>query len=236
MTERRDGAVSPVLRQDARFRPLAELARRMGVPYAEPAVAQTQGQFETTDLLVYLVDSVEPALLPLLAEQFHVAGDEGWLLANGDAKRRELIKRAISLHRYKGTRWAVTEVFRVLGVNIELTEWWEKNGSGEAYTFNFTAWANDNLLPGQAILSPQLYERLRRMVEQVKPARSSYRFKIGAAFSQPLGLAGALGSLALSRRSADCRPNPAKPLSQALRCAGALKPLAVMRLPMEMSR
>lgn len=236
MTERYDRVYPPLLRGDARFGALAELTRRLGAPYADPERAEVQGQFETGELLVYLVDNAQEALLPRLAEQFHVSGDEGWLLASDDAKRRELIKRAIELHRYKGTRWALTEVFRVLGIRIELKEWWEADGSGQAYTFDLTAWANDNLLPGQAVLNPRLYQRLRSMIEQVKPARSAYGFKIGAAFRQPLRWAGVLQGRALNRADAACRPNPAKPLSQPLRLAAALKPRAVMRALMESNR
>ncbi|XLM22748.1 phage tail protein I, partial [Chromobacterium piscinae] len=53
-------------------------------------------------------------------------GDEGWLLAADDEQRRQLIKRAIEWHRYKGTRWALEEIFRVLGISVELLEWWQQ--------------------------------------------------------------------------------------------------------------
>ncbi|WP_052942314.1 phage tail protein I [Chromobacterium violaceum] len=229
-------ATPGLLARDARFGPLAELTRRLGVPRGDEANPQTQGRFDTMDLLVNLVDCAQPKLLPLLAEQFHVSGDEGWLLAPSETQQRELIKRAIELHRYKGTRWAVNEVFRVLGIEIELKEWWEQKGSGQPYTFDLTAWANDNLMSDRALLNPDLYARLRRMIEHVKPARSSYGFKIGAVFNQPLRWAGAMQGWALNRSGAECRPNPAKPLSQPLRFAGALTSLAVARFPMEMNR
>ena len=82
-------------------------------------------------------------------------------------------------------------MFRILGVTVELEEWWQRRPPAAPYTFELTAWANDNLLPGQALLNPDLYRRLRRMVELAKPARSTYRFKLGARFNGRLGLASA---------------------------------------------
>ncbi|PRP72446.1 phage tail protein I [Chromobacterium amazonense] len=231
-----DAAIVPsVLAGDARFAALAELACRLGMPRADADPAM-QGRFDATELLVYLVDSVKEELLPQLAQQFHLGNDEGWLLARNARQRRELIKRAIELHRYKGTRWAMSEVFRVLGVQVELTEWWQKKPTAQAHTFDLTAWVNDNLMPGEPVLNAELYRRLRRMVDQVKPARSAYRFRLGAAFDQPLRLAGALQGRALRRVEAACEPPPAKPLFATLRLAGAIQPLAVVRANMEVNR
>ncbi|MEN6081855.1 phage tail protein I [Chromobacterium piscinae] len=229
-------ATPGLLARDARFGPLAELTRRLGVPRGGEANPQTQGRFDTLDLLVNLVDCAQPKLLPLLAEQFHVSGDEGWLLANEETQRRELIKRAIELHRYKGTRWAVNEVFRVLGVQVRLTEWWQEKQAGQPHTFDLMAWVNDNLMPGEPVLNAELYRRLRRMVDQVKPARSAYRFRLGAAFDQPLRLVSVLQGRALRRVEAACEPPPAKPFFATLRLAGAIQPLAVVRANMEVNR
>jgi phage tail P2-like protein len=74
-------------------------------------------------LLVYLVDNVPAAALPLLAAQFDVLGYKGWRLATTEQDQRNLIKRAIELHRYKGTPWAVKEALKSIGfTDIELVE------------------------------------------------------------------------------------------------------------------
>ncbi|MEN3030300.1 phage tail protein I [Chromobacterium amazonense] len=231
-----DAAIVPsVLAGDARFAALAELARRLGMPRADADPA-TQGRFDATELLVYLADSVKEELLPQLAQQFHLGNDEGWLLARNARQRRELIKRAIELHRYKGTRWALQEVFRLLDVAVDVSEWWQQQPPGPRYTFELTAWANANLMADRMALNPELYSRLRRMVEQVKPARSAYRLKLGAAFAQPLRWAGAVQGRQLRRLDAACRPAPAKPVFSILRLANAVKPRAVARAKMEASR
>lgn len=66
-------------------------------------------------MLVYLVDLVRPNLLPVLADQFSMLDEAAWLLAESVDARRNLIKNAAELHRYKGTPWAIREVIRLLG-------------------------------------------------------------------------------------------------------------------------
>lgn len=81
----------PPLASDERFSILANIA------------AERFAQIDLTALLVYLVDIVDASALPSLAEQFHVQGLEGWLFAANEQEKRELIKQAIELHKYKGT-------------------------------------------------------------------------------------------------------------------------------------
>lgn len=115
-----DLPLPPALAGDERMRTLAALSARISA-------------VELSPLLVYLIDQVSRSALPVLAEQFHMQGDEGWLLAADDEQRRQLLKRAIEWHRYKGTRWALDEIFRVLGINVELVEWWQQKAIGSAY-------------------------------------------------------------------------------------------------------
>src|SRR5438067_1619782 len=74
-------------------------------------------------LLVYIVDQVRSEALPILAAQFDVLGFKGWALCNTDDDRRALIKRAIELHRYKGTPWAIKESLKSIGfTNVRIEE------------------------------------------------------------------------------------------------------------------
>lgn len=72
------------------------------------------GQIDLTPLLVYIIDNVDVSALPHLIEQFHVAGNEGGRLAENKTLKRALLKRAIDIHRMKGTleglRQALTEI------------------------------------------------------------------------------------------------------------------------------
>jgi P2-related tail formation protein len=71
-------------------------------------VADLRNQaLEVEKALIYIIDQVdEKALLPL-AVQFDVMGIKGWDLCSTADQRRQLIKRAIELHRYKGTPYGV---------------------------------------------------------------------------------------------------------------------------------
>lgn len=61
------------------------------------------GSLDIRPLLIYIIDTVEPTALPHLIEQFCVSGNEGGNLAENVTNRRSLVKRAIALHRLKGT-------------------------------------------------------------------------------------------------------------------------------------
>src|SRR5574344_3012842 len=67
-------------------------------------------------LLVTIIDNVPVDALPHLAEQYHITGNEGWLQALGETEKRALIKSAIRMHRYKGTKYAIEEIFKTLDI------------------------------------------------------------------------------------------------------------------------
>ncbi|MDI5349547.1 phage tail protein, partial [Salmonella enterica subsp. enterica serovar Kentucky] len=43
--------------------------------------------------------------------------------------KRELIKQAIELHKYKGTPWAVRRVLEILSLPGTISEWFEYGGT-----------------------------------------------------------------------------------------------------------
>lgn len=98
-----DQQLPPVLAGDERFALLWELLN------------ETLDDLDLKAMLVYLVDLVKPSLLPVLADQFSLLDEAAWQLAESTDARRNLIKNAVELHRYKGTPWAVREVIRLLG-------------------------------------------------------------------------------------------------------------------------
>lgn len=72
-------------------------------------------EIDLTPLLIYMIDLCPTAALYHLADQFNVLGYKGWVLCTNDEERRALIKKAIELHRYKGTPWAIKEALRSIG-------------------------------------------------------------------------------------------------------------------------
>jgi len=84
-------------------------------------------------ILVSIIDNVPSDALPHLAEQYHITGNEGWLHAATENGKRALIKSAIKIHRYKGTKFALEEIFKSLNLSGTLSEWFDYGG--EPYRF-----------------------------------------------------------------------------------------------------
>jgi len=206
----------PVISTDPKLKALAALSERLST-------------LDLTPVLTNLVDAVEADVLPCLADQFHVMGDEGWLLANTDERRRKLIKQSIEIHRHKGTVWAVKSVLEALAVSAEVTEWWQTVPRGAPYTFDLLAWVNDNLSDTSAVLSPETYQRLRRLVDMNKPVRSHFSFRVGARFDDALGAANASQVAAVGRWPADAVAVQPPPAANPIQVAGAADSQALGR-------
>lgn len=98
------------------------------------ALIDRLGHVPLDQLLIYLIDNVTESALPHLAEQFSATGYDGWALAQGETDRRELITRAIELHRRKGTPWAVKTALKTAGINARLIEWFMQTPPGPPHT------------------------------------------------------------------------------------------------------
>jgi len=79
-------------------------------------------ELELDRLLVYIIDTVDSEAIPYLAKQFDVLGYKGFRLASNEAEQREIIKRSIELHRFKGTLWAVREALKSIGFGEAIIE------------------------------------------------------------------------------------------------------------------
>lgn len=92
-----------------------------GIAYAKHLTAfddmakQRIDGIDLTPLMMYVIDTTDVDALPFLAEQFHVLGWEGWALAVTEQDRRNLIKRAIELHKFKGTPWSIKNALKAVG-------------------------------------------------------------------------------------------------------------------------
>lgn len=100
-----------IIATDARLSALADLSARLETLPADK-------------VLTHLVDRVDERLLPTLAWGWHVTDLEGWRLADTPDKRRQLLRRAIDLHRKKGTPWAIKQALHAAGFGAQsrLTE------------------------------------------------------------------------------------------------------------------
>jgi phage tail P2-like protein len=118
------------------------------------------GTLDLTPLLVYIIDHVDASALPHLAWQFHI---EGWELAQTEQEKRNLIKKAIELHRYKGTKWSVINALSAAGYDVDLKEWFEYQGN----PYRFKAYVSN-----KPIQSDKDYQALKAVIDEYKNERS----------------------------------------------------------------
>lgn len=129
----------------------------------ELLMKQRLNDIELEALLVYMIDTVDESALYYLASQFDVLGYGGWRLADTVEKKRSLIKKAIELHRYKGTVWAIREALKTVGFpDASITE--HVNGHWARFTIQLNV--------GDVPVNAQQIEDAVAMVKQYKNVRS----------------------------------------------------------------
>lgn len=144
--------------------------------------------------------------LPFLAWAFSV---DQWHESWPESVKRRVIANSAELHRIKGTRPAVELAMESLGVEVELTEWFEATPYLPRGTFSTLLWVNENLTPeAPALLSDTLYTQLRQAIDNAKNTRSHYTFKVGAKYTAGIGAAGAVKSAAVRRDTANAITPP----------------------------
>lgn len=121
-------------------------------------------QLDLEVLLVNIIDNLPSDALPHLAEQYHVMGNEGWLQCRNDKEKRELIKKSIEVHRYKGTKYALQKIFEMFGLEGDITEWFE-NG-GKPFTFDV------DIRFETKGLDYELIDKLEALINEYKNVRS----------------------------------------------------------------
>lgn len=115
-------------------------------------------------ILVAIIDNLPSDSLPHLAEQYHVTGNEGWLQCRNDDEKRDLIKRSIEVHRFKGTKYALLKIFEMFGLEGKIREWFETGD--EPYTFKVDLNFNSRGLDFGLI------EKLEDLINEYKNVRS----------------------------------------------------------------
>lgn len=166
------------------------------------------------------------ALLPWLAWARSV---DGWDEAVTEPARRALIRQSFAIHQRKGTAGAVRRAMAALGVTVDFTEW-QRTPGATPYTFSLVAWVNDNPADESAVLTPQLYQRLQRIVDQTRNERSHAAFRIGARFDMPhWELASAQQAAAIGRWDSTTQAVQPTPAGQPLRLANTQHTRAAAR-------
>lgn len=143
-----------------------------GIPHlaAFDAMANARlSSIEIENLLVYVIDSVQPSALPHLARQFDVEGFRGYGLATTDEQRRAIIKQAIELKRYMGTVWAIKQAMQAVGYTDAVLVEGIDTGDPD------TDWARfkiESVLGDTIGVEGTSQSDLAKLVREYKPARS----------------------------------------------------------------
>ncbi|WP_207848874.1 MULTISPECIES: phage tail protein [unclassified Pseudomonas] len=149
-----DQELPPALASDERFSILCDLLQ------------ESLDGIDINAMLVYLVDLMKPSILPHLADQFSLMDEVAWLLAESDDAKRNLIKSAAELHRFKGTPWAIREVFRVLGFGeIRIDEGVSPGADSDS------VWSLYRVALLERVITNEQAAMLRRLLLTVAPAR-----------------------------------------------------------------
>lgn len=169
----------------------------------ESALADAMSLTTDPGVIRTLADSARcpAALLPWLAWAKSV---DGWDEAVTEPARRALIRQSFAIHKRKGTVGAVRRALGALGVAVDFREWHDIPGAAP-HTFGLVAWVNDNPADENAVLTPQLYQRLKRLVDDTRNERSHYSFQVGVRFDQSGRLANAGKAAAVGRWSGDAQ-------------------------------
>lgn len=122
------------------------------------------GNLNLDAVLVSIIDYVPSDVLPHLAEQYHITGNEGWLQALSESEKRNLIKSAIKMHRYKGTKYAIEEIFNTLNIVGNVKEWF--NYGGKPYYFKVI------LQIFNRSINEETETKLRALIDEYKNERS----------------------------------------------------------------
>jgi phage tail P2-like protein len=118
-------------------------------------------------LVISRIDELPEPILDLLAWQWHVDFYEPDRLSI-ESKRR-LVKTSIPMHRKKGTKWAVAEILRAIGIDPEISEWYEYGG--KPYTFRVKGMVRRPLSPWET-WGADTNTLATRAVMEMKSARS----------------------------------------------------------------
>ena len=133
---------------------------------------------KTANRFVYNPDLADENILPWLAWSLSIdSWNDSWPV---DVKRN-MIRNTILLHKIKGTKAAVKKVLEIVGIKADITEWWQKEPKSRPYTFELVAVLNNNMGT-----SKQTQKELIRLINNVKPVRCHFEFKLAARFGSNL--------------------------------------------------
>jgi len=130
------------------------------------------------NVLIYTrIDEItDENLLDLLGWQFHI---EGYEKVQDIQEKRNLIKNAIELHRYKGTLYAIKKVLEIFSTDAKIYEWFQSIPSPynaifrQLNLYEFAVVLNIDRRVENQLFSEQTQEYMKELIEEYKNVRSN---------------------------------------------------------------
>jgi len=122
-------------------------------------------------LIYSRINELDEQTLDDIAWQWNLNYDNGYSLLETIEEKRELVKSALQLHRYIGTRWAIERVGKILNMPIEIIEWWENKYETTLEPYEFDIFVDAN----QRGVSDKFYDDVINLINSLKNARSHLR-------------------------------------------------------------
>jgi hypothetical protein len=154
---------------------------------------------DISQVMANFIDNVSVNALPSIAKYWDILGNRGYGLAQTEAEKRAMIKRAHELHRYKGTPYAIKEGLKSIGFtqvtilegvggqSIKYDGTHAFNGSAQygAMTLGYH-WATFMVIAlGHPNVTPQVDAQARDIINLFKNARS---LLVGVGYTAVSGL------------------------------------------------
>ena len=103
----------------------------------EKCVVKALEGIDNTRFMTCVPERLDEEILSYLAESTHVLGYEGWMYAKTFDEKTQLLKNATSLHKKKGTVWAVKKCLDE-SANCKYIPWYEYNGIPHHFKLDVT--------------------------------------------------------------------------------------------------
>lgn len=139
----------------------------------ETVIAERTIGIEAPIATLWNVDTCPEELLPWMAWAFSV---EVWDHAWSETVKRNVIRNSIQVHRMKGTKGAVVQALASMGIEGNVSEWFEYGGA--THTFRIDALIEEVFEAGFNV-NPELAAEVDRVIRHVKPVRSHYDLRLG---------------------------------------------------------
>ena len=114
-----------------------------------------------------------------------------------DIVKRRLLKDAKKIKAMLGYRPAITNGLKALGIDIQITEWWQAVPQATRGTFEVMCWINEQIFEGDQYITPELHLAIERMISRTKRKSQHHVFKVGTQHKNTINIQSAMTNFSI---------------------------------------